>query len=91
MTGTTRARVRVRGAVQGVYYRADARARARSLGVSGWVRNASDGSVEAVFEGDTELVESMIAWCRRGPAGARVDDVEVEWEEPLGEHGFTVR
>jgi acylphosphatase len=91
MTETRRARVRVRGFVQGVYYRADARARARSLGVSGWVRNASDGSVEAVFEGDDDLVESMIAWCRRGPAGARVDDVEVEWEEPLGERGFSVR
>jgi acylphosphatase len=91
MSGTRRARVRVRGFVQGVYYRADTRARARSLGVAGWVRNASDGSVEAVFEGDPDLVESMITWCRRGPAGARVDDVEVEWEEPLGEHGFAVR
>lgn len=91
MTGVRRARVRVRGRVQGVYFRADARARARGLGLSGWVSNAPDGSVEAVFEGDAGQVESMIAWCGRGPSGARVDEVAVEWEEPLGERGFSVR
>jgi acylphosphatase len=55
------------------------------------VSNAPDGSVEAVFEGDAGQVESMIAWCGRGPSGARVDEVAVEWEEPLGERGFSVR
>jgi acylphosphatase len=55
------------------------------------VRNLPDGSVEAVFEGDPERVESMIDWSRRGPAGARVEDVEVDWEEPTGEQGFAVR
>jgi acylphosphatase len=77
--------------VQGVFFRAEARARAESLGIAGWIRNAEDGSVEAAFEGDEERVQSMVEWCRRGPAGAQVDDVEVESEEPTGETGFRVR
>ena len=86
----TRVRVRVRGRVQGVFFRAEAQARAESLGVAGWIRNADDGSVEAVFEGDDEQVESMVEWCRRGPAGARVEEVEAVGEEPAGETGFRV-
>jgi acylphosphatase len=85
-----RARVRVTGLVQGVYFRAEAQERARSLGVSGWVRNARDGAVEAVFEGEDERVDAIVAWCERGPAGARVDRVEVGWEQPAGERGFRV-
>jgi acylphosphatase len=77
--------------VQGVGFRYRARARAESLGVAGFVRNVSDGSVEAAFEGDDELVESMVDWCRRGPRGARVDDLEVSWQQPTGEQGFAVR
>jgi acylphosphatase len=83
--------VRVRGRVQGVFFRAEARARADSLGVAGWVRNAEDGSVEAVFEGADERVESLVDWCRRGPAGAQVEEVEAVDEEPAGELGFRVR
>ena len=86
-----RLRVWARGHVQGVFFRAEARARAESLGVAGWIRNAEDGSVEAVFEGDRERVESMVDWCRRGPAGAQVDELEVEPEEPHAEQGFRVR
>jgi acylphosphatase len=86
-----RAQVVVHGAVQGVFFRAETRDRARSLGVGGWVRNAADGSVEAVFEGEAERVESMVSWCRRGPRGARVDDVDITWTEPLGEDGFSIR
>jgi acylphosphatase len=77
--------------VQGVYYRTDTRTRASGLGLSGWVRNVPDGTVEAVFEGTAERIESMIAWCGRGPSGARVDEVSVEWEDPVGERGFSVR
>jgi acylphosphatase len=66
------------------------RARAESLGLAGWIRNAENGSVEAVFEGDEERVRSMVEWCRRGPAGARVEDVEAETEQPTGETGFRV-
>jgi acylphosphatase len=87
----TRVRVRIRGRVQGVFFRAEARSRAESLGVAGWIRNADDGSVEAVFEGNDGQVESLVEWCRRGPAGARVEEVEVGLEEPTGEIGFQVR
>ena len=86
----TRARVRVRGRVQGVFFRAETRTRARSLGLAGWVRNCPDGSVEAIFEGDRERVQSMVDWTRRGPSGASVEHVDVAWEEPAGEKGFAV-
>ena len=83
-------RVVVRGRVQGVGFRQQASARARSLGIAGWVRNRADGAVEAAFEGPSERVESMVAWCRRGPADARVDAVEEHDEQPRGESDFHV-
>jgi acylphosphatase len=86
-----RARVRILGRVQGVFFRVETRDRARSLGLSGWVQNARDGSVEAAFEGPAERVQSMVEWCRRGPSLADVEEVSVEWEEPRGESGFEIR
>jgi acylphosphatase len=86
----SRARVVVHGRVQGVFFRAEARSRAGSLGIDGWARNEPDGSVQAVFEGPRELVESMVEWCRRGPRGARVEAVETVWEDPEGLVGFQV-
>ena len=86
----TRARVRVRGRVQGVFFRVETRDRARSLGLAGWVRNCSDGSVEAVFQGEPERVQSMVDWCGRGPSGASVASVDVNWEEPTDEAAFRV-
>jgi acylphosphatase len=76
--------------VQGVYFRAETRERARTLGITGWVRNTADGAVEAVFEGEDEHVDALVDWCRRGPRGARVDRLAVEWEEPASEQGFRV-
>jgi acylphosphatase len=87
---TVRAHVVVTGRVQGVFFRAEARERAASLGLAGWVRNNGDGSVEAVFEGDRNRVESMVSWCGRGPSLAQVEDVQVAWEDPRGEGGFAV-
>jgi acylphosphatase len=86
-----RAEVTVRGMVQGVFFRVETRDRARSLGLSGWVANARDGTVRAAFEGDEERVQSMIDWCGRGPSGAQVERVDVEWTDAEGEHGFTIR
>jgi acylphosphatase len=77
--------------VQGVFFRVETRDRARSLGLSGWVTNARDGTVRAVFEGDEERVRSMVDWCGRGPRGAHVDYVEVTWTDPEGEQGFTIQ
>ncbi|HTE51470.1 MAG TPA: acylphosphatase [Kofleriaceae bacterium] len=90
--GPVRARARVSGLVQGVCYRASTCDRAAELGVAGWVRNCPDGSVELEAEGPAGRVESLLAWCGRGPPGARVTGVEVEWlAETRGEHGFRVR
>ena len=86
-----RARAIVRGRVQGVFFRAEASSRARSLGLVGWVRNVPDGTVEAVFEGEQEHVDSMLHWCEHGPAGARVESVDVEWEPPVDARAFEVR
>jgi acylphosphatase len=85
-----RAHVRVRGRVQGVFFRSETRDRARSLGLGGWVRNNRDGTVEAVCEGEEQRVELLVSWLHRGPAGACVEDVEVTWDEPRGEDAFTV-
>ena len=76
--------------MQGVFFRADLRDRARSLGIAGWVRNEPDGSVEASLEGEEERVDLLLSWCRRGPSGARVEEVDVAWQEPTGEDGFAV-
>ena len=81
-------RVTVSGRVQGVGFRWAITERARSRGVAGWARNQPDGTVEAVLEGPPEAVDALVAWIRRGPPGARVDDVTVEQEAPVGESGF---
>ena len=77
--------------MQGVGFRYEARRRARSLGLAGFVRNLPDGSVEAAFEGGDDAVQIMVEWCRHGPRGARVEDLDVSWEQPTGEQGFAVR
>lgn len=89
--GAVRRRVVVDGHVQGVFFRDTCRRRAHALGVSGWVRNCLDGSVEAVFEGPPEAVDQMVEWCHRGPSRAVVTKVRVADEAPRGERGFTIR
>jgi acylphosphatase len=86
----TRKRVIVHGRVQGVFFRDTTRRTAQSRGVSGWVRNNPDGSVEAAFEGPEEAVDSMVRFCREGPRGAVVEHVEVRDEPPEGLTGFRV-
>jgi acylphosphatase len=83
-------RVVVRGLVQGVFFRDTCRARAVEAGVAGWVRNRSDGAVEALFEGPEDAVASLVAWCRAGPSAARVESVDVFDAEPTGQTGFAV-
>jgi acylphosphatase len=86
-----RRRVVARGRVQGVFFRDSTKREAEAAGVAGWVTNRSDGAVEAVFEGDDEAVERMVAFVRSGPGHADVEDIEVSEEEPEGTSGFTVR
>jgi acylphosphatase len=86
-----RRRLLVSGRVQGVWFRESCRQEAAALGVTGWVRNLSDGRVEVVVEGPPAAVERMVAWCGHGPDSARVDTVDVDVAEPVGERGFRVR
>jgi acylphosphatase len=86
-----RRRVIVHGAVQGVGFRYSAARTAGSRRVAGWIRNRPDGTVEAVFEGDRDAVEWLVDWCRVGPRGAAVDELEVRDELPEGLQGFAIR
>jgi len=91
-TEFARVRLKIAGRVQGVYFRASALQQAQKLGLTGWVMNCPDGSVEAIAEGARVNLEELIVWCRLGPSDARVTNVDVRWESP--EHafrGFTIR
>jgi acylphosphatase len=90
-TNIARVHVFVSGDVQGVFFRYETRELARTQGLAGWVRNLPDGRVEAVFEGSGQAVQAMVDWCREGPGGARVTEVEVSDEDPEGLDGFEVR
>jgi acylphosphatase len=88
--GPVRVRVVVTGRVQGVFFRDSCRERARAEGVGGWVRNRGDGAVEAEFEGPRPTVDRMVAWCRSGPARARVDTVEADEVPVVGDRRFRI-
>jgi acylphosphatase len=85
-----RARVVATGVVQGVFFRGTCRREALNRGVTGWVRNNPDGSVEAVFEGAAPDVDALVGWMRQGPRMARVETVDVTSEEPEGLSGFQI-
>jgi len=75
----------IRGRVQGVFFRYETQMVARRLGITGWVRNNYDGSLETVAEGAKEKLEEFVQWCHQGPSRARVDAVQVEWGNPTRE------
>ena len=85
-----RKHVVITGRVQGVWFRARTQEEAESLGVTGWVRNLPDGSVEAVFEGEVSAVAAVVKWCGKGPPHAIVDSVSALDESPQGLTGFHV-
>lgn len=76
MTKDTRVHIFVSGKVQGVYYRQNTLQKAQELGIFGWVRNLSDGRVESVMEGSRAGIDKMLAWCKEGPLGAKVEEVK---------------
>jgi acylphosphatase len=91
-TKHVKARVRIEGIVQGVFYRYSTQQKAQALGVNGWVRNLRDGSVECLMEGDRDSVEALIQWCKHGPPGARVENITTHWEEYTGDsEGFSIQ
>lgn len=83
--GQKRIHLVVRGRVQGVFFRATAQREARQLGLTGWVKNRSDGSVEIVAEGEEEYVKDFLTWAQNGPSTARVDNVDTKWRSYTGE------
>jgi len=92
MNEKVRAHVVVSGRVQGVFFRAKTQEKAKELGVFGWVKNLSEGRVEAVFEGERDKVEQMVKWAKSGPPGAIVNDLNVVWEEYQAEFSnFEIR
>ena len=90
MTDRTRAHVHVSGTVQGVFFRATTRETDEKHGVDGWVKNLPDGRVEAVFEGSEPDIEAMVEFCHEGSPAARIEDVEVAYEEPRGLDSFEI-
>ena len=82
--------LRIRGRVQGVYFRGSAQEEAERLGIAGFARNDPDGSVAAFAQGEDAAVDDFIAWCRRGPSGARVTSVDVSEESPREMKSFRV-
>lgn len=76
----------VRGRVQGVFFRASTQREARRLGLTGWVKNRSDGVIEILAEGEEEEIKELIGWTNRGPSAARVDAVDVRWRSYTGQH-----
>jgi len=91
MEEKVRAHAIISGRVQGVFFRMETKRAADRFGVSGWVRNRRDGTVEAVFEGDRDRVDAVLEWCSEGPAHAQVSGVNVDWDEYAGEfNGFDV-
>jgi acylphosphatase len=85
MKRSARVHLKINGRVQGVYFRASTVEQARRLGVTGWVMNCRDSSVEVIAEGDREQLEELIRWCHDGPPGAQVREVRSEWESPKEE------
>jgi acylphosphatase len=82
----------IRGRVQGVFFRLETQRAAGRFGVSGWVRNLPDGTVEGFFEGESQAVEALTEWCRQGPPRARVDEVRIESRPYEGRCvGFEIR
>ena len=87
-----RVRVVVSGRVHGVWFRESCRRQAAVAKLSGWVRNLDDGRVEAVFQGDSAAVDTLVAWCQEGPPSAVVTRIVVEEQPPLAdEQGFSIR
>ncbi len=81
----------ISGRVQGVWFRASTKQKANELGLMGWVRNTNDGAVEAVFEGEEEIVDRMINWCRHGPPMAKVKEILVKKQPIIGFNSFSIK
>jgi acylphosphatase len=84
--GLKQIQLRVHGRVQGVFFRASAQREAKRLGLTGWVRNRKDNSVELVAEGEETGIKDLIVWAQNGPSAARIDKVDVRWRSFVGDY-----
>jgi acylphosphatase len=92
MAQKARVHIFVLGQVQGVFFRAETRTKAKELGLFGWVKNLENGRVEILAEGEKEKLEKLVEWVKEGPALARVNGIQVEWQEYKGEFSqFEIR
>jgi acylphosphatase len=92
MENKARARAVVTGRVQGVFFRMETKRTADRCGVTGWVKNRSDGAVEALFEGEKKNVLKILEWCKIGPPYSKVEDIDIQWEDYTeGFEGFDIR
>ena len=92
MNGKKAVHTIISGRVQGVFFRMETRRTAERFGVDGWVRNRSDGTVEAVFEGESEKVDLAVDWCKKGPPMASVANIKIDEIEYTGEYtNFSIR
>ncbi|MBN2603301.1 MAG: acylphosphatase [Candidatus Thermoplasmatota archaeon] len=88
----SKVQVIISGRVQGVWFRANTKNKAEQLGITGWVRNTNNGKVEALFEGEDEVLEKMLKWCNHGPPMAEVTDVKVKRNPDTDEHdSFSIK
>jgi len=85
MVDKVRAHILVSGRVQGVFFRENTQRKAKKLGVNGWIKNLSDGKVEVVFEGDKKSIGKIVGWVKNGPILAKVESIDIERQEYLGE------
>ncbi len=89
---TARLHIVIEGIVQGVFYRVNTIEESSKLGLTGWVKNRADGRVEAVFEGDVDGIKQIVEWCKKGPPGAVVRNIETTWEQATGDYdSFTIK
>jgi acylphosphatase len=85
-------KVLISGRVQGVWFRANTKNKAEQLGLTGWVKNTSDGKVEAEFEGEEEIIIKMLEWCKGGSPSAKVTNIEINRKSPKNEYdNFEIR
>ncbi len=84
-------RLIISGIVQGVFFRGTTQRQARSLSLNGFVRNLSDGTVEVIAEGEEAYLNRLIEWCRKGPPGARVENIQIIWKDTEDMKGFNIR
>ena len=92
MPEKARVNIFVSGLVQGVFFRSQTKNKAEGLGLFGWVRNLVDGRVEILAEGEKDKLEKLVTWAKKGPDSARVDSLEIDWQEFKGEfENFEIR